>query len=587
MAYMDIDPKTEAKQLAELHRQRMAGLLADKKRIFAMPPESALNAILEHPMNTALVHSMAEEDFFFLINDIGHYDALELLSLASNRQWEYILDIEAWQRDRIKLETVVYWLNLLHRADPGRFLTWSMEEKYELLEYFLNRTAEIFIREQDEDPSDLGDGFFTCDDIFYVRFSGDAFPGFENEEEREEIEEFAYTLIQRIADEDHMAYQMMLLRAASVIPGESEEEAFRFRNVRLAEKGFLPFDEAVGVYAPLKPDAVKKEPRGKVKSETGADFTVPVPLNHASMLRSDTLFGKALKHIDAEAVVNDIQIEFASLCNRIIAADQDPIKEKEQLRAVVNKACGYLGIGIHRLAKTKAPPLSTQSASIICSYALTDIFRTGYAMVLELKNKALQWHKKSWFAKNNLALAFWGEYLVGHIGGLMLKQPKYFDNYATGSLYREFASIDDIKEAEKALTEAMTFDNIFSVMNIDTKGFPDRPFITFDTVLLTLWARNRLNILPHDRVLPVNMEAFRPFYKSLWGSGKQATQITDSAKSDFLDWLSDSTGLAAYEISGKAAASLENLFAAIEDEFANVAEKNLDARFANLFLLKK
>ncbi len=584
---MDTDPKTEETHIAEIHRKRMAGLAADKKRIFAMTPEDAMDAILEHKANRALVHSMAEEDFFFLINEIGHHDAIDILALASNRQWEYILDLEAWHRDRIQLDAVAYWMNLLNQADPARFIEWTQKEKYDLLEYFLNHTADIVIREENEDPSDLGDGFFTCDDVFYIRFTNDAFSGIEDEDTREEIENFAYSLIRRIADEDHMAYQLILLRAASVIPGESEEEAFRFRNIRLAEKGFLPFNEAVGVYAPLKSSSVRRERPKKPGIDNSRDFSAPVPVNHVSMVNNETLFGKSLAHIDTEASLNDIQSEFASLCNQIIAADQNRIREREQLKSVVNKACGYLAIGIHRLAETKRPPESPIGASIISKYPLVDIFRTGYSLVRELKNRAGKWQKQSWFAKNNIALSFWGEHLVGHIGGLLLKHPKYFDNYKTGSLYREFASIKEVKEAGKALNEAMVFDQMLSAMNIDTKAFPEEQFITFHNILLTLWAGNRTGVLAGGQITPLPVDRFRPFYRSIWDEEKYAGHIKDSTKADFLDWLSDQTGFSVYEISRKASVSLENLFLAIEDEFAHVAEKDLDPRFVNLFLLKK
>jgi len=40
----------------------------------------------------------------------------------------------------------------------------------------------------------------------------------------------------------------VLLEATHVIPAETEEEELRWRNVRLAEKGFLAFDEAIGIY---------------------------------------------------------------------------------------------------------------------------------------------------------------------------------------------------------------------------------------------------------------------------------------------------------------------------------------------------
>lgn len=584
---MDSEPKNEEKQLAERHRRRLAELAADKKRILAMPPENALDAILEHPMNRALVHSMAEEDLFFLINDIGHYEAIDILSLASNRQWEYILDIEAWHRDRIQLDTVVYWLNLLHQADPNRFLNWTMEEKYDLLEYFLYRKADIHVREHDEDPGDIGDGFFTCDDVFYVRFSSDAFSGIEDEENQEEIESFVYTMMRRIADEDHMAYQLLLLRAASVMPGESEEEAFRLRNVRLAEKGFLPFDEAIGVYSPIKPGAIRKEPRKAGGQKSEMDFTVPVPVNHASLLGNDTLLGNALKRIDSEDVLNEIQVEFASLCNRIIAADQNPVREKEHLKTIVNKAAGFLEIGIHRLAGTAVPPDADTGAHIICNYPMPDIFRTGYALVLDLQRRAKQWRKKSWYSKNALALSFWGEDIVGHIGGLLLKYPKCFDNYKTGLLYREFSSIQDIKAAGQALNEAITFDRMLSLMDIDTRALPDEQFITFYNLLLTLWARNRSGLAARERLEPISLDAFRPFYRSLWERDENRARIKESVKTDFLEWLSGETGFTMVEISEKAAGSLEKMFLSIEDEFSLVGENDLDHRFVNLFLLKK
>jgi hypothetical protein len=583
---MDMDAQTEEQHLQAVHRKRMAALAADKKRIFAMTPEKALDAILEHPANTALIHSLAEEDFLFLINDIGHFDALEIISLASARQWEYILDMGAWQRDRIRLESVAYWMKLLHQADAGRFVQWTMQEKYEILEYFLNKTSEIVIREHDEDPSDLADGFFTCDDVFYIRFSSDVFSDIEDEEDREEIEEFVYSMIRRIADEDHVAYQMLLLRAASVIPGESEEEAFRFRNVRLAEKGFLPFDEAVGVYAPLRPGDVRKD-AGVKSQKAEMDFTVPVPLNHTFMLENGTLFEQALKSLDFEEALNDIQVQFASLCNRVIAADQNQVSSKEQLKSIVNRVRGYLEIGIHRLSGMDAPPESSLAASIIYNHPLEDIFRTGYALILELRNRALKWQKKSWFSTNKIALSFWGERLVGHIGGLMLKHPKFFDNYQTGQLYRDFGSLADIREAAKALNEAMTFDKLLSFMNIDTGGFPDQRFITFQEIMLTLWAKDRIGLPPGDRLRPIPLEKFRPFYKRLWDSGENSRRIKDSVKTDFLEWIAGMSGLSTYEISSRTSASLENIFRKIEEEFADVDVKDLDYRFVNLFLLGK
>lgn len=575
--------ETEEQKQQRMIRRRLDQLAEQKREILAMAPENALDAILEHPQNTALVHSMAEEDFFFLIHDIGATDALELLSLASNRQWEYILDLEVWHRDRINLNSVTYWLHLLHRADPGRFIQWSMQEKYDLLEYYLNHAIEIRVRESDEDPSDFGNGFFTYDDTFYVRLTENTFSWIEDEDTREEFETFLHTLLRRIAEEDHMAYQLMLLRAANVMPGESEEEAFHFRNVRLAEKGFLPFDEAMGVYAPMRPETVKQ--RTKQGRPSGfSDFNVPVPVNHSRMLHTDTLFGRALEGIEIEDLLNDIQTEFACLCNQVVAADQQPIREREQLRPVVNKACGFLSIGLHRLAGTHSPPRGDESAALLRRYCLADIFRTGYGAVTDLQQQAQKWQRKSWFYRQKLALNFWGERLVGHIGGLLLKRPKFFDNYASGQLYRDFATMADVRATQAALNEAMGFDRLLAGMEVDVRRLPEQFNVTYENLLLTLWARNRLGL--DETVKPIAVDAFRPFFQSLWSDGQTPGRIKTSVKSDFLSWLAASTGLSEPEISESVAEGLERLFEAVEEEYGAVAAKDLDPRFVHLFLLK-
>ena len=50
---------------------------------------------------------------------------------------------------------------------------------------------------------------------------------------------FFYSLLARLADRDHQAYQRLLLEASSILPAEVEEEVYRMRNVRMAEKGFF------------------------------------------------------------------------------------------------------------------------------------------------------------------------------------------------------------------------------------------------------------------------------------------------------------------------------------------------------------
>ena len=68
---------------------------------------------------------MSSEDFFFLIHKIGVGESLELLKLATLDQWQYVLDVESWQGDRLALNRTGQWMSRLLAADPERFTNGS------------------------------------------------------------------------------------------------------------------------------------------------------------------------------------------------------------------------------------------------------------------------------------------------------------------------------------------------------------------------------------------------------------------------------------------------------------------------------
>ena len=328
---------------------RIRQLTESRQQVLALPAEKALQAILAHPQPAALVHSFSEEDLHFLIHDIGLENALPLLSLASNRQWEYMVDMEAWSRDRLNFQTTTAWLQLLLAADADRLAKWCYEEKLEWIELYLFRNIELRIRESDQSPSDLGDGFFTDDDTFYVRFVDYPVASPQEEAFKSMRNEMLGQLLRRLSLFDHLRYQGLLMESMGLIPDEIEEELFRLRNVRLGEKGFLPFDEAVGVYQPLQPEELAARGKKILRQEPADDSQLPVPRITATFLEGDNLFVRALKQIQAPHILEQLQTETASLCNRVIAADRAVIRGRDQLRSVVSKVSGYLSIGLERL----------------------------------------------------------------------------------------------------------------------------------------------------------------------------------------------------------------------------------------------
>lgn len=578
----NIPTRTHLKRIAELQKKR--------REILSLPPEKALKEILEAHQPVALVHSFPEEDFYFLVNDIGPGDAIELLSLASNRQWEYILDLEVWEKDRIEIEAVTKWFDLLLRSDSHRFLKWVLDEKLEFFEFYLFHSIEVKIREHDQDPSDFGDDFITLDDIFYIRFVDHSFEIESKDGYSEHRKELLSTLIRRLADYDHVTYQKVLLEASSIISAESEEETYRLRNVRLAEKGFLPFDEAIGVYQPMDPDEFNRQGVKSILGDSHRLF-LPVPLYHTGMLEEDNLFTLALKRIEKDEVLQQIQTEFAGLCNRIIAADLKKIRVREGLREIVQKACGYLSIGLEGLAGKDRTPDIGHAAAFITKFPLYQIFRVGFGFALELKWQAEKWRKKSWYEKAGLPVSFWGEEWLGVLGGLLIKRPLFYDNYKSGLLYREFVSMEDIKWTRGVLDPIIYFDNLLSLMEIKLDSGFSYSLLNHKNLVLTLWAKDYLEIgrisNRSDLFRPMSFSDVKNFFENLWIDEKKPHKIKMSMKKAFLDWLSDKTGLIDYEITERLGRTFENIFDQIENEYGEVSKEELDPRYIQLFLLEE
>lgn len=575
------DKNLALKKIRDLHHRRAA--------IMALEPEEALDQILDAEKPVALVHALSDQDLHMLVSDIGPEDSLPLLSLASERQWEFLVDAEVWDRDRLNLSALTRWLDLLHRSDPARMLRWLVRHKLELLELYLFSSIEVRIREHDQDPSEFGKNWFSVDNYFYLRIVRDTAP---RVADRGEIDEdrrhqFLEKLIHNLAAADHITYQKILLEAVHIIPAESEEEAYRQRNVRLAEKGFLPFEEAVGVYQPLSPEQLSNI-AGKHLPGDSPQQPLPATLYPAQLLEGNTDFTRALARLDSDAAIERVQSEFAGLCNRIIAADCRKVKNREDLQQVVRKACGYLCIGLQTLADgpgSRPEADDDRPADLIRRHLLEALFRVGYGRALDLKWRAQRWLKQAWFASKGLSLTFWGESWLGVLGGLLVKKPLYFDNYQTGTLYRDFETLEEIRASEAVLQEIINLDDILSLMQIDPRPLSSHRFLTYKNFLLTLWARSRLGLSEAPAAL--SLDQFKPFYRQLWTPESTPRQIDQRMRATFLDWLATQTGLRKDQVSANLAQTLESVFLELEDEYGPVQVKDLDPRFIQHFLIER
>ena len=563
--------------------EREKALAAERRKILSMSPEKALEAIAEHPYPVTLVQSMAEEELYFLVHHIGPDDALPILGLASNSQWEYLIDMEGWDRDRMAPFSMTQWLQRLLQADNDRFTHWITKEKFDDLVFYLHRNIELHIREYDQDPGEIGEDFYSEDQTYYVRLR----PYPETQKPmQEERDLFVKDLLRRVSVFDYTYYRNLLLEASTIIPAEAEEELYRLRKVRLAEKGILPLEEAVGVYQPLQAGDLAGRPKPPTFGGRSVD-TYPLPIQTEAAGQSTGLFGQALAQIHDEGTLQRLQAEFAALCNQIISADQLKVRDREILARVVRKAGDFISLGLEKIQSQSAPDRPYAGPGLLQTRFLADLFRVGYGCALALKWRTDKWRQTAWFAAQGLPLGFWGEQWLGLLGGLLLKKPLCYNHERTGPNYREFASLTDIIRTEEELKTIIAFDDLLGLMALETASIEKSGFLTYQNLILTLWADHELGLCePGQPPVPMTLGQFRRFFKTLWTSDDRPRRIGDTVRERFLNWLAQRSGLSAYEIAERMAPALEQLFSTIEQELGEVRSSDLDPRYIQLFLLR-
>lgn len=321
-----------------------------------------------------------------------------------------------------------------------------LREEPEVLYLYFSRSIKVRAREDDQTPSDFENGFFTLDGFFYIRILD------------EQHEEFLQNFFHHLRKYNFVLYQRILLNLGGVLPAALEEEGYRFRSGRLAEKGFLPFEEAIGIYQYLAPQTLMGK-EYKITKQRESPLPDSPPIYPLSFLQGENFFAVCLKEIGSIEMLERLQTELAGLCNQILSADLQRFDDRVVLKQAFQKAAGYLTIGLETLTKGER----THAVKLLEKYPLHLIFRVGYGRALAQKWRVEKWLQYAWFRVAGLKLTFWDEGWEGLIEGLLKKRPLFYTGPVEGA-YREFQSLDDINHCAICLDQIEILDQLFHIL---------------------------------------------------------------------------------------------------------------------------
>jgi hypothetical protein len=268
--------------------------------------------------NLQLVRKLSAQDALLLIKERGLSDAAEVLEFLSPIQVQQILDLDAWKHDQIDPAKMENWLEALYEASPARAVQAFHELDIELSAFLLKTHTQIYHVEMCEEPSHPPEQvLYTPDGRFMIAFHGRAVWRQILEQLMARDLQYTLGLIESIRYETE-----------SVL----EEEALRWRDGRMQDLGFAPFEESKAILALVNPndpslrggvaDAAIHD--GLLRSARNDEHTQPISSSILRLVNQKGLFQQSFERLNEAQQVRVLQ-ELVSTCNRVhVAFNRQP-----------------------------------------------------------------------------------------------------------------------------------------------------------------------------------------------------------------------------------------------------------------------
>jgi hypothetical protein len=468
--------------IVEISASRGAALL---RQFDTLGGNEILERILGERNPRKVIEELPSGDFFWLVKKIGSDESHPLLELATPDQWQYLLDLEIWDRDEINAGETLSWLQRLFEADSSRTVNWLLGEGSHLTYFIFQKSVEVILQEEDEKEHEIPEGFFTHEGVLYLHAHDT------------DVEPFLRELTGAMAAANLPAYRTLMSGLASVIQSEMEEGMYRMRNRRLAENGFLPFEEAISIYSSLSPEQLNREgklpPIVDITPDDESRALVPfLPLHEG---KQAGFLQDALEAVRDPLLMARLRLEFAGIANQIASAEGLARMELDGLVGMTRKAAGYLNIALEELTGRNPE----RAGDLLEKNTLTSLFRAGFGFVLRVKRVAETWLRTAWFRKAGFDKGFWGDERGSMLSGFLLKKPLLYTGLQKGEIYRDFAGADDITWASRALIRLIALDGFMDAL---AKTVPigreaiEHEDLTCFHLLFTFWVRRRIGLEP-------------------------------------------------------------------------------------------
>ncbi len=519
-----------------------------------------------------LTRGLSQEELYLITRELDTEERSEILQYATLPQLTFVGDMECWKGDRVESGGFLTWLETLVAAGAEKTMEWIEGIDFETLVACFQSLVQV-VKPDWEYASDelLGDRqYFTLDERYHFSVP------------EQNIDTVKRTL--EILYENHRGRYAAL--AESLVSENTdliEEEAYRLREDRLAERGFPDVETARKVYRRMSVEEFEAFPK-KGAAQPVAHESDSQP-GHLVRWNQETLFLDevlVLLRQDTPGVLESVQEELAWLANKVIAASGLDFSSEASIRRGVERSRQYVNIGLEHLTSSNYEA----ARQLLSERWLEPIFRRAATLIQEARDSVIHLLNTFWEKDCDLMFdSFEGSY-ANILRGFFEQIPLYYDTRFSDHLYhlRDFKTLDELNRTVRAVSQLETIHGW--LLAEKPKGLrlalnAVRAFSSgcgFFSLLGTAFARKTLGLT--QTLAPLTPRQAKKFYEKVFSVHGARSRISSDIRKGFVYGA----------FSEKEAALLLPLWGLIFDEmeaaFDGSAARDLDFRLKTVMWVK-
>ena len=328
-----------------------------------------LAGLLETAEKRSRIRRLSVPQLYFGVKELGEHRIQALLPHITETQWQGILDLDLWNRDRADAGKFLFWAGQIIPAENPVARKIVRGTDRQLLELWLTRRTTIEeLVEDDPGPAPKGDFMGTPDRSYLVQLPG-------NPEESRIARGLLLKLYELGPEETRLWIQESRYRTSI----ELEETAYQNRKRRIEDLGFQDYFDALDVYTCLPPGTPLPE---KIRDRLRAVGTLPAPV--ARMKRGPLLLFQAMAALARPHELEPLMEEMFFVCNKILSADRTPPNRASRVKRAIRKALSGINLGLEIWSEGDL----NRARDGLRRHYLQSFFHTGYSRLSELRDRA-------------------------------------------------------------------------------------------------------------------------------------------------------------------------------------------------------